>query len=126
MGILTVRLSEDDRLVVRGPRRRVRDFRDVVATTKSVPVCHTQAGKQLPVSHCCMNADVELVPDSSFEDPCGGVIALRALRSQSAARDAQGLRFCFSNCAQGGAREAAGPYTTASNAAVGVASPFSR
>jgi hypothetical protein len=38
----------------------------------------------------------------------------------------QGLRFLFSNCAHGGARAAGGPYTTASNAAAGIASPFSR
>lgn len=33
-----------------------------VITTKSVPVCHTQAGRELPLSDCCMSESGDPLP----------------------------------------------------------------
>ena len=33
-----------------------------ITTTKSVPVCHTKGGKQLPLADCCMTESGETIP----------------------------------------------------------------
>ncbi len=33
-----------------------------IVTTKSVPVCHTKSGKQLPLADCCMTDSGEPIP----------------------------------------------------------------
>lgn len=33
-----------------------------VVTTKSVPVCHTKGGKELPVADCCMTESGDPIP----------------------------------------------------------------